>query len=108
MNNIIKDVSTLTTIPELNLTKLFNIINKCISHDIVECLKNNEDVCIEDIGIGNLVINLDSDELKFKFIPSQQLQTTVLNSIRYGESELVIEVEQLLKDKIINTYKSLL
>lgn len=108
MSNVIKDIAKLTTIPEFNLIKLSNLCSKCISHDVVESIKNNEDVCTIDIGIGSLLIDISSTDLHFKFIPSSQLQLTILKSINSSESELVIEVEELLKDKIINTYKNLL
>lgn len=108
MNNIIKDLSTLTTIPELNLQKLFNLMIKCISHGVVESVKNKNDVCVEDIGIGTLSINIDEDSLQFKFIPSSQLQTSIYNSLENKNSELVADVERILQEKIINTYKTLL
>lgn len=108
MNNVIKDVGILTTIPELNLKKLVNIVVKIISHDIVECIKNGKSICSEDIGIGIIHIDIEQEDLKFKFTPSQQLQTTIRNSIESNDSELVIELENILKEKIVNTYKSLL
>lgn len=108
MNDIIKDVAKLTTIPEFNLSKLSNICVKCISHCIVESIKKNENICTIYIGIGTLLINISSTDLQFKFIPSSQLQSSILRSMSDSESDLVIEVEDLLKDKIINTYKNLL
>ena len=108
MSTLIKDIATLTTIPELNIQKLSNIAVKCISHTIAEAVRENEDTCIEDIGIGNLIIDISEDELKFKFIPSQQLQTAILNSIKKNESDLVIDIKKILQDKIMNVYKNLL
>ena len=108
MNNVIKDIGILTTIPELNLKKLVNIAIKIISHDIVECVKEGNTSCTEDIGIGTISIDIEQEDLRFKFTPSQQLQTAILNSIESKDSELVIEVENILKEKIVNTYKSLL
>lgn len=107
MNDLIKDLAKLTTIQEFNLGKLLNITNKCISHAIVESIRDEEDICKIDIGIGTLLVNINSEELQFKFIPSSQLQSTILKAIDSNESELVIEVEDLLKEKIMNTYKNL-
>lgn len=109
MSNILKDLAKLTTIPEFNLVKLCNLTSKCISHEIVEAIKTNNDYAEINIGIGTLLINIeDKTNIKFKFFPSTTLQNNIVNSLENNESELVLDVEELLKEKIMFTYKNLL
>ena len=109
MNNLVKDISILTTIPELTLNKLINLIVDYISHQVVEAIKLHNDIVVIDIGIGVLYINIYSnDKLEFKFVPSSYLQKTIIDTYESKESSLVLNVESLLTEKIINTYKNLL
>lgn len=106
--NLISDLAILTTIPESNLKKLCNLSKDIISHDVLECIKNNEQICEVDIGIGNLLINLQEESLSFKFIPSKSLQDCLLETIQSKESSLTKNVEKILTDKIIFAYKNLI
>ena len=108
MNKLTKDISILTTIPEFTLDKLVNLTIKCISHNIVESIRCKKDVSEIDIGIGTLLVTYLDDDLKFKFIPSSALQSSIHKTYEKGDSELVISVEDILSDKITNTYKNLL
>lgn len=106
-NNLITDLSILTTIPELNLKRLSNISKDIISHNVAECVRNGETICETDIGIGVLLISIEEDNLMFKFIPSKSFQDCLIESINSKESSLVDRVEGLLTDKIIYAYKNL-
>lgn len=109
MNNLIKDLSVLTTIPELNLQKLCNLSTECISHSVVESVKENNPICEIDVGIGVILINIvPNEELMFKFIPSKKLQNSILETIESKESSLTLDVEDALKDKILYAYKNLI
>lgn len=108
MNNIIQDISILTTIPESNLKKLSKTVSDCISHYITESVLDKQDTCLIDLDIGTLVIGFENEELQFKFIPSKTLQKTIVDSVQNKESTLVQTIEDNLKDKIIFAYKNLI
>ena len=52
MNAVIKDVSTLSTVPIVHLTSLVNDAMLCIAHDVAEASNNGENRVDLDIEIG--------------------------------------------------------
>ena len=107
MVNINRDVSTLTNIP----IKLIDKIKKCEEYSIVENitelnLENNNFIDL-DIGIGTLSVMVEDDKVKYKFIPSNDLQQEVLSAIKYKKNILDLKLEQSLCDKIEQTYRDL-
>ena len=108
MKNVIKDLSTLTTIPYSTLQSLFNKINSIIAYDVKESLLDKENICELDIGIGRLLILVDEEEVKYKFIPNNSLIENVNESIINKSPNLVAEVEESLCKKILHTYKDLI
>ena len=77
MVNIIKDISTLTTIPYATLVKLVDIAELCICHAVEESKLRNGDLTSINIGVGTLNIKTSDDEIKYKFIPSSKLEENV-------------------------------
>ena len=108
MYNLLKDISTVTTVPLSTLTHLSDVACKCISHAVVECIKSNQNICTVDIGIGTLSMTVDKDDLQFKFVPSMQLQKTIFNAVNTKESELVEAIEDVIKQKVVSAYKNFL
>ena len=104
---LVNDVATITTIPVSTLEKLVEKGRACILHKLLENEKAGENITVIDIGIGNLYIQHNFDEVKYKFIPSKQFENSVKATITTGESPLVYMVEEALKDKISNAYKDL-
>lgn len=102
-----EQISKITTIPVLTLKKLFSNIQKYICHVVLEnFLNKNVESCV-DIGFGKLNIYIESDRILYKFIPSAKFETQLIDTITKKESPLVIEAEDILVQKIINTYKDL-
>ena len=108
MVNILKDISTLTTIPYATLTKLSDVLELCICHAVEESILKNGEVTSINVGIGTLNIKATEEEIKYKFIPSSKFEEHVKQTVITKESPLVAKVEERLKDKVMNVYKELL
>lgn len=105
MIDIIDDISTLTTIPKSNLDKLVEQSIKCISHSVWE---NNEetDYTVDlNIGIGTLHIKVESNTVKYKFIPSSKLEKSIQSALLDNIDPLVCVIEQAVCKKILTGYK---
>lgn len=105
---MIEDLARITTIPVFTLKKLFNNLGYCICHKVLEnYLEKNVDTCV-NIGIGKLSISILDNSILYKFIPSQKFEQNLVDTIKNKESPLVNHAEDILIDKITNTYKELL
>lgn len=107
MENLMKDVSTLTTIPEKSLSKLMDKAYWCISNEVVESLKQDSNVIEIDIDIGELYIKVIDDNIQYKFIPSAKLNDTVKDTVINKRNVLEDTLEKTLVNKIVDTYKDL-
>ena len=79
---------------------------------IKHCKKKSNKIFIKknksiDIGIGNLVLNIDNDELKYKFIPSNKLENNIKYTLDNGHCPLIDKAEESLQTKILGVYKEL-
>lgn len=107
MINILEDISTLTSINKKALDKLSNVAIYCINDAVVESLITDNDTVKVDIGIGELWLRLENDQVKYKFIPSAKFEESIVNTITNKSNLLEISIENSLKEKITNTYKDL-
>lgn len=107
MSNLNEKLSILTTIPEKSLSKLTEKSYYVVSDIILEDIMNDKDVSEIDIGIGTIIIQHSGDSIKYKFIPSKNLDMTVKSTIINKKNTLEYILEQTLKDKVTNTYKDL-
>lgn len=103
--NLKKDLSVLTTINESVFNKLLQKINWCISDSIEKAVLNKDEIVDIDIGIGNLLINISNDSVKYKFKPSSELETIISNTIVNERNELVNVLEDSLVTKMTNVVK---
>lgn len=108
MVNILKDISTVTTIPYATLIKLSDVSELCICHAIEESLLKGGEFTSIFVGIGTLNIKATDEEIKYKFIPSAKFEESVKQTVLTRESPLINKVEEKLKDKVMNVYKELL
>lgn len=107
MNASLKsDLSTLTTIKESVLAKLNEKIVWCISDAVCKSVYNRDDSASIDLGYGNLIIKFDNNQIKYKFIPSKELEEAVTQAVITERNSLVEALETSLADKITNVYKS--
>lgn len=108
MNDLIKDVATLTTIPEKALSKLVSKSIICINDSVEEALLTNESIVEINIGIGTLYIQLLDNAINYKFIPSSNLESSVRKTVINKQNILERMIEKTLADRIIKTYKDFL
>jgi|LSQX01.2.fsa_nt_gb hypothetical protein len=107
MNNLIEDISKLTTIPDKVLNKLVSKSFYCISDIIEDAILENKKVVEIEIGIGTLYLELNSDNVRYKFIPNKELESAVKNTIVNKRNLLQDTLEMILVNRVTDTYKEL-
>ena len=105
MNNILNELSILTTIQEKQLTKLFDKLIYCINDDVCESLLNDEEVAEIDIYIGKLIIKKLDDRISYKFIPSEKLENSIKETVLNKKNLLIDTLETKTINKITDVYK---
>lgn len=108
MNNIITDVSTVTTIPEVALQNLNDIYQEAIAYCVLENMHDNNPITEVDIGLGILYIKLQDENVFYKFVPSNQLEQKVTATVTGDYFPIAGKVERRLRKKILNVYKELM
>ena len=108
MTELLEDISELTKVCDTTLKKFIPTINYCIGHAVHESECKQEDITIVDIGFGELHIKHDSSTLKYKFIPSKELESILVQTILSKRSPIMTKLELDLQEKIDRTYKELL
>ena len=109
-NDLLNDVSILSTIPKKYLIKLTQKEILCINDYIAEATIANENSVDIDIGIGDLLISWDekNNRLQYYFTPSDELNENVRATIANKQNILESTLEDNLASKIVNTYKDFL
>lgn len=107
MNILNTDLAILTSIPQDTLDKLTEKSIWCIGHDFYESILGNQNISEIDIGIGKLIISDEEDSIKYKFIPSDNLEKTLLDISLTHKEPLQVILEKWLCSKITNTYKDI-
>ena len=105
--DLISDISLLTSVPYKTLKNLCDKGNECICHSILENVRDSNVETIVDVGIGQLTIIVDNEEIHYKFRPSAKLEEMLINTISSNDDPLVTHIEQSLISRILNTYKDL-
>jgi len=106
--NIKEDLSKLTTIDILYLNRIFNKIVWCISDYIEMAIDKGEDQVEVDLGFGVIIININEDNIKYRFKPSKELEESVINTAIDGKNNFTLTLEKTLVQKITNIYKDFL
>ena len=104
---LLDDVATITTLPKDALVKLVKRAEYCISDSIVEQVLQGKDIIEIDITIGKILLKLIDDEVKYKFIPSDEFKDLVKQSMN-GHNTLSDTLEKNLVTKVTKAYKDLL
>ena len=106
---MLEDLANITTIPIFTLKKLFNNLSLCIIHKVLENYLNKDCDTQVDIGIGKLSIQIISDSVvRYMFVPSYKFEQHLTEAIDSKKSPLIESAEEILVDKIQNTYKELM
>ena len=105
--DIISQISTITTIPPFSLQKLATTVNYCICNSVYESTLAGEELTALNIGIGTLLIRNKDKELQYKFIPGQQLERGLVKTITKHENPLTNKLERTFTQRIVKTYKDM-
>ena len=108
MRNLSSDLSTLSTMQENDIQKLVYLSKLIISHNIYEDIILHNDISEIDIGIGKLLIKLNSDEVEYKFIPHKDMEKIIITTITKDKDYLESAIENKIYTKIKSAYKDLL
>lgn len=109
MIDIVKDMSTLTTIPEKTLHKFYKKMVFCICEGVQENLLD-EDIEISsfDIGIGTLYIKHDNAaNIKYHFEPNDFFNKAMTQTVSNGANILEDTLNDALAKKFMEVYKDL-
>lgn len=107
MIDIINDTATLTTIPVNVLRRLSKKFEDAILYAVKESLLSGETITELDVGVGRLLIKVESDTIAYKFLPSATFEKQLVNTIEGKYLPIQTEVENGLKNKVMNVYKEL-
>ena len=105
--DLISDISIITTTPEQSLRKLCDKGMECICHSVLERLNDSNIDTTIDVGIGEVKIIVENDEIHYKFLPNDKLESMLVDSIVNKKDPLVNRIEDSLSTRILNTYKDL-
>lgn len=108
-NNIIDDLSILTTISKYGLTDISKLAEKCISHYVLECKLSRKPVSTISLGtLGELDIMITDSTVTYKFVPSKSLENEIVSVLNENKSPLQETLEKSLTKRVIKAYKDLL
>ena len=107
MIDVLKDVSTITNIPEKYLLKITEAEKYSICESITELNLLNDVMEEFDLGIGKLIICLEDEIVKYKFIPSESLENTIKDSIKSGKNEFELKLDSSLCSRVESLYRDL-
>ena len=108
MDTIETKLSVLSSIPEKSLVHLHTYITNMHSHEIATQMLEGKTIFELAIFEGTLYITLEDDNVRYKFIPNDEFNKMVTETIINKKSLLVENISSRLKDTLVNTYKDLL
>lgn len=100
--NLKDKISQLTTVPVEHLDRLNNYINLIHSNDVVEEMLNNKDVIELSIFEGTILIKLEDDAIKYKFIPNKEFDELIVETVLNKKSKLLNVAVDKLKKALMN------
>lgn len=107
-NNLASNLSKVTQIPKSTLDDLARAATLVLGHSAIEQLTEKQNIVEMDIGIGRLYIKFLDNEIKYKFIPSKQLDYCIKDAVNNKNDPLINALELNLRERIERTYKRML
>ena len=107
MTDLISDVSVLTDVPEATLRKFVPIVSYVISHSVHETQCEGKDLAEIDLGFGQLILKIDENSLRYRFVPSKELEKQLISAVTSGYSPLTAKITSNLQEKIESAFKEL-
>ena len=108
MTNLQNDLCTLTNISENTLKKLIPISTYCIGHAVAETHAERREITEIDLGFGELDIRVVENQIKYRFIPSKELEDCLVRTVTTGCSPIITTLDTKLQEKIDKVYKELI
>lgn len=108
ITNVLEDISTLTSVSENTLKKFIPVINYIIGHGVHEALCEKTEYVNIDLEIGELHIKIEDDSVRYRFVPSKDLEYLICNTIKTKQSPIMSKVDYDLQQRIDKAYKELL
>ena len=102
-----ESLSTLTTINELSINRLFDKITWIISDAVEQAELSGDDTVELDLGFGTVKITIENKSIKYKFVPSKFTEESIIDTIVNGKNQLTFEIEKNLVAKLSNIYKDM-
>lgn len=106
--NVSDDLSKLTTIPKWQIDKLHDITKLDICQCVLDSMKEENQICQIDIGIGTLFIKTIKDCVEYKFIPDAHLERMVIDTVNDKKEFLKEDLEIKSNMRILKIYKELM
>lgn len=106
--NVIDDLSTITSIPRANLTKLAQRIEWLICNAAYEASLSDDNTAEVVLGFGKLIIRLEDNQIKYRFQPSKKLENTIIEAYEKGIDPIAKRAEEAVVGTIMKAYKDLL
>jgi len=108
MNKIEDSLNKLTTIPKETITSIFTLTNEIICDEFLNCVDEGEDVAVVDVGIGTVSLFPVDGGVEYKFVPSDELEKMVVETMTSGDSPLVNHINKKITKIILTKYKNLM
>ena len=105
--DILLQLTDITTIPQHSLQRLMTVMNYCICNSVYESMLQKQPITSLNIGVGVLQIENTGTQLNYKFIPSQQLEKSLVKTITKNENPLADKLETTFTQRIVKTYKDM-
>ena len=107
MTDVTRDLATVTCLSYTAVQAILDKIPYLISHAVCEAVVAGEDVADVDLGFGVFSISIGDDEVRTKFIPSRKMEALIKEATETDSSPLIGALEESLRNKIKNSYKTL-
>ena len=108
MQNLINDLSNLTSTDKRVFAKLIQNANFCICDYLETMALDNQQECEIDIGIGLLKLKVIDNTIKYSFIPSELLESEIISTLENQQNLLIANIDNLLISKLNKLYDNLL
>lgn len=106
-NNLIEDLSEVTSIPLVLFNKLTSTSEDIVCHDVFESFYEHNSVTEINLGIGKLQIYINEDAITYCFVPSNSLEKKLVDVVTNQKDPIITHLEESLTEKILNRYKEL-
>lgn len=105
---LIEDLKLLTNVSNTDINKLVSLLITIIASNILESSHDLDSLTSIDIGLGNLIVDLSAEEIRYLFTPSLELQEKIKEAIQKNIDPLTNELSKEVKDIILKCIRELL